>query len=421
MTPAIATTVQDLDAACLQSVLPVGEYSIDSLAFALGNIFGALTQADIAPLDALDANRIDASCTHTAVVVQAMKPADGCTLVVFGFVEDEKPVTMDIPTGFTLLESGGPSDFVCADAGVNLGQDDDCAIVQSPPSILRDGVVVFHLLTSPTAVNGGSGFVGVDQENVVQSAQVFFSSATRLAPDADGDGVQVASDNCPLHANPTQVNTDAAPLVTPGAPNDVSRPNGDIVGDTCDNDDDNDAILDPIEGQMGGVPSPPTDPPCPASTAATNPLLADTDSDLVVDRAECLLGSDPANASSRPPKPAIDHDGDGLSNAFETAQGFDPFDADADDDTISDGVEHRGYGTSPTSADTDGDGCADGTEIAALDGDTIVGAADLAIVAMRFNRTDRPNIDVNKNGIINAIDLLLVARNFNPSPCGFGD
>lgn len=55
-------------------------------------------------------------------------------------------------------------------------------------------------------------------------ATVSFSQAP---PDADGDGVADATDNCPTVANPTQANTD-----------------NDALGDVCDPDDDNDGVLD---------------------------------------------------------------------------------------------------------------------------------------------------------------------------------
>lgn len=48
--------------------------------------------------------------------------------------------------------------------------------------------------------------------------------------DTDGDGVADADDNCPTTANPGQEDTD-----------------GDGIGDVCDDDDDNDGVLD-VEG-----------------------------------------------------------------------------------------------------------------------------------------------------------------------------
>lgn len=59
-----------------------------------------------------------------------------------------------------------------------------------------------------------------------------------------------------------------------------------------------------------------------------------------------------------------DPDGDGLSNLEEFQNGGDPFEADSDEDGLSDGDEVNRYGTSPALADTDGGGRSDGDEVA---------------------------------------------------------
>jgi ELWxxDGT repeat protein len=61
----------------------------------------------------------------------------------------------------------------------------------------------------------------------------------------------------------------------------------------------------------------------------------------------------------------MDSDLDGLDYAAETANGTDPFDADSDDDGLSDGAEVLTHGTDPLDEDTDGDSAGDGVEIAA--------------------------------------------------------
>jgi hypothetical protein len=222
----------------------------------------------------------------------------------------------------------------------------------------------------------------------------------------DGDAVPGNADTCPWDANPAQTNTDAAPIITALFPNDVSIANSDPSGDACDEDDDNDGIrdMDETAGCNGG--------------ANLNPANADTDGDLNRDGAECALGTNPADANSRPPAiPPGDTDADGLPSALETAVGSNPAVPDTDGDGIADGFEFRGYTTSPTVANTDGDNCNDDVEISSLDLNTVVSAADLLLVAQSFNLDTRPNFDINKNGIVQASDLLLVAQNFVVVPC----
>ena len=242
------------------------------------------------------------------------------------------------------------------------------------------------------------------------------SAATRIKTD-DGDGIAGATDNCPFDANADQKNTDNAPLVTAGAPNDVTVANSDLLGDVCDPDIDNDGLANALEGSIG--PAGANHALCLSATGNTDPLKSDTDGDRVLDGAECALGSDPTNAASKPalPTAANDPDRDGLSTSFELSIGSDPTKADTDGDGIPDGVEYKGYNTSPTVVDTDGDGCPDGREIASLDGNTLVNSLDLLLIANRFNRRDLPVQDVNKDGVINSTDLALTARNFNGTPC----
>jgi ELWxxDGT repeat protein len=58
-----------------------------------------------------------------------------------------------------------------------------------------------------------------------------------------------------------------------------------------------------------------------------------------------------------------DADLDGLLDTDERALGTDEFDADTDDDGLSDGAEVNTHGTDPLLADTDGDGFSDSAEI----------------------------------------------------------
>ena len=68
-------------------------------------------------------------------------------------------------------------------------------------------------------------------------------------PDADGDGIADAKDNCVSMSNADQTDTD-----------------GDGLGNACDDDDDNDGVTDDVERENG-----------------SNPLVTDTDKDGVSD------------------------------------------------------------------------------------------------------------------------------------------
>ena len=108
----------------------------------------------------------------------------------------------------------------------------------------------------------------------------------------------------------------------------------------------------------------------------SNPLLKDTDADLIQDGEECVSGvdgyvTDPSNPDS---------DGDGMPDGWELLHGLDPFDSsdgdlDLDDDgwdfdrngTIEQWEKFTNYeeylnGTDPNNNDTDGDGMIDGWE-----------------------------------------------------------
>ena len=241
---------------------------------------------------------------------------------------------------------------------------------------------------------------------------ISFSDTTPVAYKVqtdDGDGIAAASDNCAFDANADQTNTDAAPIVTGGAPvlqNDVTIVNSDGLGDACDADDDNDAVADANEAAG-----------CNAS-GVLNALLADTDGDRIRDGAECALGTNPASAASKPPGICPgESDNDGLCNALEVSIGSNPADADSDDDGLNDGIEYRGYTSSPTNVNSDGDSCGDITEAASVNQDKVVNALDLLAVAQNFNSTTRPQVDVTKDGIANSLDLVIVAGHFSPNPC----
>ena len=114
---------------------------------------------------------------------------------------------------------------------------------------------------------------------------------------------------------------------------------GDLIGDNEDGDDDGDGVDDASDN-------------CPL---VWNPAQDDLDGDGTGDACDS------------------DVDGDGLVNFFETATGSflnsqntgtDPADTDSDDDGLSDGEEVL-LGTDPNNPDTDGDGVSDSDELLA--------------------------------------------------------
>jgi hypothetical protein len=153
--------------------------------------------------------------------------------------------------------------------------------------------------------------------------------------DSDGDGIQDGSDNCPDDPNTNQADW-----------------NNDGIGDVCQ-DSDLDGLLDSEEILLYN----------------TDPGDNDTDDDDVLDGDEVLLYFT---------NPLIqDTDGDGLTDALEI--------------NVS--------GTSPLLPDTDGDGCEDDLEFSLqcpdsvcnpcpvdLNGDSIIGTADLLILLASFGQ-----------------------------------
>jgi cysteine-rich repeat protein len=119
--------------------------------------------------------------------------------------------------------------------------------------------------------------------------------------DTDNDGVNDNNDNCPLTSNPQQVNTDLALASAPGA-----LIVGDLLGDECDLDDDNDGLTDAQE-----------------NITSTNPKDPDSDDDNDLDGADNCpntpnanqLNSDGANDGGNACDD--DDDNDGLTDVEE--------------------------------------------------------------------------------------------------------
>ena len=195
---------------------------------------------------------------------------------------------------------------------------------------------------------------------------------------------------------------------------DLTWPNSDLTGDDCgDTDDDNDDLTDAEELSLPGA-------ACASATGQTNPLKGDTDGDLTLDGAECVLGTDPVNALSVPGAIGPDTDNDRLPDALEAGLGAVVGDSDTDDDRLIDGVEFRFYNSNPANNNTDGDACRDAKEGASINADNQVNSTDLGQLAQHFSVQGDPlylsNMDVNKDAKISSIDLGQVAQQFGPCP-----
>jgi hypothetical protein len=252
-----------------------------------------------------------------------------------------------------------------------------------------------------SAANTGGSPADADSDDDGASDGVEMAAGSNpVDPDTDDDTINDGPDNCVLVANTSQVNGDRnfVDLTPPKANDDLTWPNSDAMGDACDSDDDNDGIADAAE--TAGA-------PCAAASAATEPLLRDSDGDRALDGPECALNTDPNDPGSRP----------ALADCASAG--------DTDADGLSDRIEACYYNTLTNNTNTDGDGCGDAREAVSMDTNLTVNSADLGLTASAFGTYGTPpapghewrmNMDVDKNGTVNSADLGLVASRFGACP-----
>ncbi len=162
-----------------------------------------------------------------------------------------------------------------------------------------------------------------------------------LDEDSDDDGVNDATDNCRVVSNPAQDNYD-----------------GDLLGDDCDPDDDNDTLDDTLEAGLGLDPK---DPDFDEDTIADGHEVQfggedhDTDDDGTIDPMD--LDSDDDGHSDADEAgdtlletPPIDTDGDGAPDYVDT---------DSDDDGVTDDLDNCPVVRNANQADADGNGFGD--------------------------------------------------------------
>lgn len=146
--------------------------------------------------------------------------------------------------------------------------------------------------------------------------------------------------------------------------------------------------------------------------APTTAVGLDTDGDGLTDAQESAFGTDPTQ---------VDTDGDGLDDKAEIDLRTNPLKADTDDDKLADGEEIR-LGTDPTKVDTDGDQLSDGEEVRLgtdpkdpdsdddelLDGDEII------------KGTDPKKPDTDNDRLLDGIEVRRGLDPLNPDTDGDG-
>ena len=143
------------------------------------------------------------------------------------------------------------------------------ALPDASPQTIRAG------LKNSAVDLGAQGFDSIFGSGRVDSLMAFME----IAPDTDDDSIVDIFDNCPTDSNSNQLDYDS-----------------DQAGDACDNDDDNDEVLDDIDA-------------FPLNAKET----VDTDSDGIGDNYENANGLDLQDAGDA----NLDNDSDGLTNLEE--------------------------------------------------------------------------------------------------------
>jgi hypothetical protein len=198
-----------------------------------------------------------------------------------GMTNDIRDAATSLPwLAFLLLASFAPLSSHAAD-------------LSSTSFIARAGHFVASAGTAQVAQNGdfsSSGSAGQSEalglggnaSDLTTSAPGFWPVVAGDLPgiDTDLDGISVLYDNCAMVANFDQLDFD-----------------GDLAGDACDADDDDDGLDDVVESNTGLFVS--------AFDTGSNPLDADSDDDGFNDGDEVAAGSDPNDPQSTPLAPAV--------------------------------------------------------------------------------------------------------------------
>lgn len=221
-------------------------------------------------------------------------------------------------------------------ATVNTSHTLTASVTDTDGQPVANASVSFQVTSGPHAGTSGSGTtdsagqatfsytgttIGDDTITAAAGSKSGTATVRWLAPpssdDHDRGGLRNTDDNCWHVFNPDQADND-----------------GDGFGNACDNDDDNDSLLDTEEALNG-----------------CNPFVKDTDGDGLGDWQEVKGYKTKCNDP--------DTDGDGLNDKRETVIGTDPLDPDTDSDGVPDGSDNCPTLSNPDQKDSDGDGKGD--------------------------------------------------------------
>jgi hypothetical protein len=218
-----------------------------------------------------------------------------------------------------------------------------------------------------------------------------------------------ATDNCVSVFNPTQFNSDAFYENGPDIPGtDDTVPTSDLLGNACDEDDDNDGLLDVADGptlaSCGAFDGTPAGHPLPdggdyGSADGDGPSW-DTDDDAVFDGAECLAGTNPRAPDSGDRAACAQLAGGALQ--------------DTDVDGLLDAWEVCKWGSDPADDNTDGEGAGDCQEAFDLNGFAGANQTDATFVyrAVFDLMVGDWSFDVNGNGQITSGDAVFIQQAF---------
>jgi gliding motility-associated-like protein len=194
---------------------------------------GSFDNCSIATM-ALDVTSFDCSNVGNNTVTLTVTDVNGnvSTATAIVVVQDTVLPTVITQDVTVQLDANGAASIVVSD--INNGSFDNCSIATMALDVTSfdcSNVGNNTVTLTVTDVNGNvstaTAIVTVAYDFTTTGDNDSDGTPDNCDDDDDNDGILDEDDNCPLFANPNQLDTD-----------------GDGIGDACDDDDDNDGVLD---------------------------------------------------------------------------------------------------------------------------------------------------------------------------------